>query len=92
MKKLSLILLTLSILGVASTQAGTVYYNNYHGNYRGYYHGGHGCYGHGCGNGRYYAGGYYRGRYYNPGYYPAYYPFFGGFPVPFIPFVPLPGF
>ena len=90
MKKLILILMTLSILGIASTRAGTVYHNNYHGTY---YHGGRGYYGHG--NQRYYGGGYYHGRYYNPGYYPGYYPFFGGVPVPFVPFVPfipLPGF
>ena len=75
--------------GIASTRAGTVYRNNYHDTY---YHGGRGYYGHG--NGRYYGGDYYHGHYYNPGYYPGYYPFFGGLsvPVPYVPFVPLPGF
>ena len=87
MKKLILILMTLSVFEIASTRAGNVYHNNYHGTY---YHGGRGYYGHG--NQRYYGGGYYHGRYYNPGYYPGYYPFFGGVPVPFVPFIPLPGF
>lgn len=94
MKKLSLILIT--IVGVASAQAGghVNYVNHGGGNYHGgrgayygrggYYHGG---YYHG---GRYYHGGYYRGgRYYYGGYYPD-----GGF-LPWLPIpvpIPIPGY
>jgi hypothetical protein len=101
-KSLSLVLIT--IIGVASAQAGTVHAShttvhtggnaNYHGNY----HGGHGYYGNGgqryYTNGghstRYWRGGYYGGQYYGSGYYPYNSPFFIGLPIP-IPFF-IPGF
>jgi len=74
MKKLSLILLT--IVGVASVQAGETYHGS-HGTYHrsgGNYHGG--------GN-RYYRGGYWHGQYYSQGYYnQGYGPFTGLIPIP----------
>jgi hypothetical protein len=75
MRKLSLILLT--IIGVASAQAGETYHGShgtYHrsgGNYRG-------------GGNRYYRGGYWHRQYYNQGYGP----FFGWTPIP----IPVPGY
>ena len=92
MRKLSLILLT--IVGVASAQAGETYHGShgtYHrsgGNYRAggsrYYHGGGNRYYSGGGN-RYWRGGYWYGQYYNQGYYnQGYGPFFVWtlFPIP----------
>ena len=101
-RRLSLVLLT--IIGVASAQAGTVHaghttvHSGGHGNYHGNYHGGNGYYARG-GNGyyangghsaRYWRGGYYGGQYYDSGYYPYNSPFFIGLPIP-IPFF-FPGF
>jgi hypothetical protein len=94
-KSLSLILIT--IVGVASAQAGTVHAGHTtvrtgdgHGSYHGNYRGGHGYYAHGGHGGRYWQGGYYGGRYYNGGYYPYDSPFFVGLPIP-LPFF-FPGF
>jgi hypothetical protein len=98
MRKLSLILLT--IVGVASVQAGETYHGshgtyqrsggNYHGGGSRYYHGGGNRYYSGGGN-RYWQGGYWHGQYYNRGYYnQGYGPFFGWTPIP-IP-IPVPGY
>ena len=77
MRKLSLILLT--IIGVASAQAGETYHGS-HGTYHRSgenYHGGGNRYYSGGGN-RYWRGGYWHGQYYNQGYGP----FFGWTPIP----------
>jgi hypothetical protein len=93
---ISLGFILVTLLGVASAQAGTVHaghatvHNGGHGNHHGYYHGGHGYYAHGEHNGRYWRGGYYHGSYYDGGYYPYDSPFFVGLPFPF-PFL-VPGF
>ena len=93
MRKLGLILLT--IIGVASAQAGETYHGShgtYHrsgGNYRGggsrYYHGGGSGYYRGGGN-RYYSGGgnrYWQGGYWHGQYYnQGYGPFSGLIPIP----------
>ena len=80
MRKLSLILLT--IVGVASAQAGETYQGS-HGTYHrsgGNHHGGGSRYYHGN---RYWQGGYWHGQYYNQGYYnQGYGPFFGWTPIP----------
>jgi uncharacterized membrane protein len=92
--KLSLVVLT--IIGVASVQAGTVHaghttvHTGGHGNYHGNYHGGNGYYANGGHSVRYWRGGYYGGQYYGSGYYPYNSPFFIGLPIP-IPFF-IPGF
>jgi hypothetical protein len=82
MRKLSLILLT--IVGVASAQAGETYHGS-HGTYHRSgenYHGGGNRYYSGGGN-RYWQGGYWHGQYYNQGYYSqGYGPFFGWTPIP----------
>jgi hypothetical protein len=82
MRKLSLILLT--IVGVASAQAGETYHGS-HGTYHRSgenYHGGGNRYYSGGGN-RYWQGGYWHGQYYNQGYYnQGYGPFFGWTPIP----------
>ena|SRR5271165_4910307 len=96
-RTLSLVLIT--IIGVATAQAGTVHADHTgHGNYHGNYHGGNGYYAHGgqryYTNGghsvRYWQGGYYGGQYFDSGYYPYNAPFFIGLPLP-IPFF-FPGF
>jgi len=87
-----------SLLGVASTQAGTAHaghttvHTGGRGNNHGSYHGGHGYYAQGGQSGRqsgrYWHGGYYHGRYYSGGYYPYDSPFFLGLPIPFTYMVP----
>jgi hypothetical protein len=91
-----LILVLLTMVGLASAQAGTVHaghttiHTGGRGGYHGNYHGGYGYYARGGHNGRYWRGGYYDGRYYDGGYYPYSSPFFLGLPIP-VPFF-VPGF
>jgi hypothetical protein len=76
---MSLVLIT--IIGVASAQAGTVHlgHTGGHGNYQGNYHGGKGYYArggqryytNGWHSARYWHDGYYGGQYYDGGYYPT---------------------
>jgi len=97
-KTFSLVLIT--IIGVATAQAGTVHaghttgHGNYHGNYRGgqryYARGGQRYYANGGHSTRYWQGGYYGGQYYDGGFYPYNAPFFIGLPIP-IPFF-FPGY
>ena len=100
----TLSLVVITMIGVASVQAGTVHvghttvhsagHGNYQGNYRGgngyYARGGNGYYANGGHSARYWRGGYYGGQYYDSGYYPYNSPFFIGLPIP-IPFF-IPGF
>ena len=99
---LSLVVIT--IIGVASAQAGTVHtghttvhtgggHGNYHGNYHGgngYAHGGHGYYANG--GQRYYTNGGHSGRYWRGGYYGGQYYNSGYYPYnsPFFIGLPIP--